>query len=144
MYDLADIIKEASNLYGVIFMVKQLSYYENVPGNISIRTKKHLLSKILSNLFSNAANYTSKGGQVRVDFNDGVLTVFNNCKPLSQEQVDEIFKPLMTQNTAEHATGLGLFIVKQLLRQLKIEFTFAPSADETGMEFKLWLPVVEE
>lgn len=139
LYDLADIIKETSNLYGVIFMVKQLSYHEDVPGNIMIHTKKHLLSKVLSNLFSNAANYTSVGGQVRVDFNDGVLTVFNSCKPLSQEQVDEIFKPLMTQNTADHATGLGLFIVKQLLRQLKIKFTFVASADGTGMEFKLYL-----
>jgi len=144
LYDLADIIKETSNLYGAIFMVKQLSYHEDVPGNIPIRTKKHLLSKVLSNLFSNAANYTRVGGQVRVDFNDGVLTVFNSCKPLSQERVDEIFKPLMTQNTAEHATGLGLFIAKQLLRQLRIEFTFAPSADRTGMEFKLWLPLADE
>ena len=141
VYNLADIIKETSNLYGVIFMVKQLSYHEDVPGNISIRTKKHLLSKVLSNLFSNAANYTAKGGQVRVSYDAGVLTVFNNCKPLSQEQVDEIFKPLMTQDTAEHATGLGLFIVKQLLRQLRIEFIFVPSADGTGMEFKLWLPL---
>ena len=143
LYDLADIIKETSNLYGVIFMVKQLSYHEYVPGNISIHTKKHLLSKVLSNLFSNAANYTTEGGQVRVSFNDAVLTVFNSCKPLSQAQVDEIWGPLMTQNTSEHATGLGLFIVKQLLRQLKIEFEFAASADGTGMEFKLWLPIVE-
>jgi len=141
LYDLADIIKETSNLYGVIFMVKQLSYHEHVPGNISIRTKKHLLSKVLSNLFSNAANYTSVGGQVSVDFNDGVLTIFNSCKPLSQEKVDEIFKPLMTQNTTEHGTGLGLFIVKQLLRQLRIEFTFEAATDGTGMAFKLWLPV---
>ena len=48
----------------------------------------------------------------------------------------------MTQNEAEHATGLGLFIVKQLLRQLKIKFTFKTSADEKGMEFKLWLPII--
>ena len=142
LYDLVDIIKETSNLYGVIFMVKQLSYHEDVPENISIRTKKNLFLKVLSNLFSNAANYTSDGGQVRVSFSDGVLTVFNSCKPLTQEQVDEIFKPLMTQNTAEHATGLGLFIVKQLLRQLKIDFTFKSSADKAGMEFKLWIPEV--
>jgi len=144
LYNLADIIKETSSLYSVIFMVKQLSYHEYVPGNISIRTKKSLLSKVLSNLFSNAANYTTESGQVRVSFNDSVLTVFNSCEPLSQERVDEIFKPLMTQNTAEHATGLGLFIVKQLLRQLKIEFTFTPADDGSGMEFKLWLPIVEE
>jgi len=144
LYNLADIIKETSDLYSVIFLVKQLSYHEYVPEDISIRTKKHLLSKVLSNLFSNAANYTAEGGQVRVSFNDSVLTVFNSCEPLSEEQVDEIFKPLMTQNTAEHATGLGLFIVKQLLRQLNIEFTFTASADKTGMEFKLWLPIVSE
>lgn len=143
LYNLADIIKEASNLYGVIFMVKQLSYHEDVPGNISIRTKVHLLVKVLSNLFSNAASYTSEGGQVRVTYEAGVLTIFNTCDPLPQAQVDEIFKPLMTQNAAEHSTGLGLFIVKQLLRQLHIKFTFRGSADGKGMEFKLWLPIVE-
>lgn len=144
LYNLADLIKEASNLYGVIFMVKQLSYHEDVPGNISIRTKEHLLLKVLSNLFSNAASYTSEGGQVRVTYDAGVLTIFNTCDPLPQERVDEIFKPLMTQNAAEHSTGLGLFIVKQLLRQLQIKFTFSASADGKGMEFKLWLPIVDE
>ena len=144
LYNLAEIIKETSHLYSVIFLVKQLSYHEHVPGNIFIHTKKHLLSKVLSNIFSNAANYTPKGGQVRVTFKTSVLTIFNSCEPLSEEQVDEIWGPLMTQNTAEHATGLGLFIVKQLLRQLNIEFTFTAATDKTGMEFKLWLPIVDE
>jgi len=147
VYNLADIIKETSNLYSVIFKVKQLSYHEdvpgngNIPGNIFIRTKKHLLSKVLSNLFSNAASYTNPGGRVEVSYHDGILTIFNTCEPLSKEQVHEIFKPLMTQNTEEHATGLGLFIVKQLLRQLKIKFEFVPASDKTGMEFRLYLPV---
>lgn len=142
VYNLADIVKETSNLYGVIFMVKQLSYHEDIPENINILTKKNLLLKVLSNLFSNAANYTSDGGQVRISFNNDILTIFNSCTPLSQEQIEEIFKPLMMQNTAKDATGLGLFIVKQLLRQLKIKFTFTPSESGDGMEFKLWISKV--
>lgn len=144
VYNLAEIIKETSNLYGVIFMVKQLSYREDVPGNISILTKKHLLSKVLSNLFSNASSYTKPGGYVEVTYCEGILTIFNTCEPLQAAQVNEIFKPLMTQNTAEHATGLGLFIVKQLLRQLKIDFEFVPSTDGTGMAFRLWLLEINE
>jgi len=137
--NLADLIKETSNLYEVIFMIKQLSYSEDVPGNIAIHIKKHLFAKVLSNLFSNAANYTRIGGYVKVTYKDGVLTIFNSCDPLSKIQVDEIFKPLMTQNTTEHATGLGLFIVKQLLRQLQIDFEFVAVEDGSGMAFKLYL-----
>ena len=137
--NLADLIKETSNLYGVIFMIKQLSYYEDVPGNIPLHTKRHLFMKVLSNLFSNAANYTRLGGEVRVTYEDGVFMIFNSCTPLTDAEVDAIFKPLMTQNTSEHATGLGLFIVKQLLRQLKIDFSFAASPEQDGMVFSLYL-----
>jgi len=142
MYQLKDLINKISSLYGVIFMSKQLSYTEDIPEDIFIKTKIGLLNKVLSNLFSNAANYTSEKGEVKVSYEGDVLSISNTCKPLTENEINEIFKPLMTKKKHEHATGLGLFIVKQLLRQLKIGYSFEPNEDQTGMVFKLYLPSI--
>ena len=141
---LQDLISETSSLYSVIFMSKQLSYTEDIPEGIFIKTKVNLLNKVLSNLFSNAANYTSEKGEVSVNYEDGFLNISNTCIPLTKDEINEIFKPLMTKSQHEHSTGLGLFIVKQLLRQLKIVYSFEPKDDGTGMVFKLYLPSIDD
>jgi len=136
---LSQLVQEVSKLYGVIFMSKQFSYQEAIPADITIRTKVNLLSKVLSNLYSNAANYTVSNGKIKTWYEDGWLNISNTCEPLEKIRIEEIFKPLMTQNTNEHATGLGLFIVKQLLKQLELAYVFEPLPDKSGMVFRLRL-----
>jgi len=139
-YGLLDLIREVSRVYGIIFASRQLAYQIDVSEDIQIMTKANIFGKILSNLFSNVANHTDVSGKVHVSYSDNTLSIFNTCTPLTVEVIEEIFKPLTTQSANEHSTGLGLFIVQQLLLQLGILHSFEPDDKHEGMVFKLHFP----
>lgn len=136
-YNLLNLVEEVTGLYGVILISKQLRYSQNIPDDVLIVTKGDILQKVLSNLFSNATTHSSRGGRIEISYEAPMLSISNTCVPLSDEKVEEIFKPLTTESMSEHSTGLGLFIVKQLLLQLGINYSFTTTEDHNGMVFKL-------
>ena len=139
-HSLLTLVEDISNLYNIIFTSKQLNYLQTIPDNILITTKANIFQKVLSNLFSNAANHSDKNGKIQVTYHDNTLSISNNCNPLSKDDVEKIFKPLTTKSANENSTGLGLFIVQQLLLQLQIQHSFVPTPDNNGMIFKLHFP----
>ncbi len=126
--------------YKVILKSRQIRTSLDVPENYSIRTSPNLFSKVLSNIFSNAAKYTDAGGSVNVRFSENTLMIENTCTPLSEEEIIDAMKPLHT-GKAPHpdSNGLGLFIVSQSLGLLKLPFEFAPIPDGSGMRFSIHL-----
>jgi len=136
---LSELIQDMSHLYGIIFTSKQLAYEENIPDDVVLTLKADLLRKVLSNLYANAAAYTSRGGTIRVSYDSGTLSIANTCEPLPKEQRDKIFAPLMSYQSDVHSTGLGLFIVKQFLLQLQMDYQFEPLDDGSGMVFRIFL-----
>ena len=140
IYNLSELIEEISSLYGIIFTSKQLQYFQSIPRNVFIITKANVFQKVLSNLFSNAANHTGKNGTITLTYHEQTLSISNSCVPLGESEVEEIFKPLTIQGVNEHSTGLGLFIVQQLLLQLHIKYSFTTTQSSDGMVFRLYFP----
>ena len=136
-YNLLILVEEVSNLYSVILISKQLQYVQDIPEDVLVVTKGDILQKVISNLFSNATNHSSKGGRIEITYEASILSISNSCVPLSGERIAEIFKPLTIESANEHSTGLGLFIVQKLLLQLGIKYTFEETEDGNGMVFRL-------
>jgi len=134
--NLRTLITDILSLYEVILQSKQIIYIVDVPNDINIHTKLNIFSKVFSNLISNATNYTPIGGKILITCDDNTLSITNTCTPI--ENVDNLFKPLHSANPHEHATGLGLYIVKQLLTQLKLGFSFKPTQQNNGMTFSIY------
>jgi PAS domain S-box-containing protein len=80
--------------------------------------------QIVTNLVSNALNYTASGGQVRVTLNyrtdakdEIILKVSDNGVGIAQEHLSELFEPFFRIRKSGHkeGVGLGLSITKQLV-----------------------------
>ena len=122
--------------YKVILKSRQIRYEVDVPPRVKITTSLNLFSKALSNVLSNAANYTDRGGTVRIRCAGNRLCIENTCTPLSAEELSRVRKPMYSgRNRTAYSNGLGLFIVEQSLGLMKIPFTFAPMEDGSGMRF---------
>ncbi len=105
------------------------------------------LSQVLTNLLSNALQYSPQGTpvicRVREDGEWGVLEVHNQGSAIPPEQQARIFEPLQRatgggDNTAR-SIGLGLYIVKQLVLAHRGEIALRSLPDE-GTTFTLRLP----
>ncbi len=97
------------------------------------------ISKALSNIISNAVNFTESGRTIRIWTQRTTLTIENECTPLSEEELSQVFhafyRPDFSRTRHSGGNGLGLYIVKGLLTTHQIPYSF--TATETGMKFEL-------
>jgi len=84
---------------------------------VTRRLDREALSRILSNILSNAAKYSS--GDLRVTLSaDGTLTFTNTAPGLTPVLAQRLFDRYFTVETGRDAGGLGLSIARQLAEQL--------------------------
>ena len=98
------------------------------------------LDKVLTNLISNAIKYSDENGRVIISEQDGYLSIRNTCNPLSEEELEHLFdifyhSQIVTDKVG--GSGLGLYIVNNILESHRMSYTFLPY--EHGMEFKIRL-----
>lgn len=139
---LASVISE----YRIIISSKQIEYVEEISEKQMVHTKIMLFSKALSNIFSNAVNYTSYKGRVRVYMEKAntesgvkdVLIIENSCEPILEDKLKELFKKPYIPSPCNHiSTGLGLYIVNQLLNMLHMDYRFVSTKNPDGMRFEI-------
>ncbi|MDE6775663.1 MAG: HAMP domain-containing histidine kinase [Ruminococcus sp.] len=113
-----DVLEETlAGFYGAITkygIVPEISISE-------IRTERKLdksaLSRIFSNIISNALKYSDGDFQVRLS-DDGFITFSNSAKKLTSIETEKLFDRFYTVENARNSTGLGLSIAKLLTKQM--------------------------
>ncbi len=102
------------------------------------------LHEVVKNLIQNAIDHSSSGGRVRVetDVQVGrcVLTVTDQGKGIAPDDRERIFSAFFTTREGQGGMGLGLAIVRQLVRQMDGDIQFR-SEPGIGTEFQVSLPL---
>jgi signal transduction histidine kinase len=122
-----------------------------------LNTDENYLSRVLTELFHNACKYTANGGQIvcEVDYPPAIhsgygrqpiyITVSNQAE-IAVSDLPHIFDRFYRVPTADHhkqgGTGLGLFLVRNLVEQLQGQITVQSSNGWTT--FTVALPVSVE
>lgn len=108
---------------------------------------KEALTKVLSNLLTNANKYTQSRIEVRFQEHPEKQTfsieVKDNGKGMNEEELKKIFKPFYQASENKPGTGIGLSIVKGIVEahhgQIKVT-----SQQEHGSSFMITLPQKQE
>ena len=83
--------------------------------------------------------YTDEGKEIRIYIKNNKLIIENDCTPISNEHLEHIFEAFyrveFDRNKSSGGNGLGLYIVKQILNSLDINYSF--DSMENGMKFKI-------
>jgi two-component system sensor histidine kinase BaeS len=111
------------------------------------------IEQALSNLLTNALNYTPKGGEVTVrtmsrrrENRDWVgFSVRDNGPGINEEDLphlfDRFYRGQAGLQSGAPGTGLGLSIVKQVVEHHGGRIEVANSTNGHGAVFTVWLPV---
>lgn len=140
--NMEELIHDVTCDYMMIIHSRQITYMQDIPSDFFIETRAGLLKKALSNIISNAVNYTPNNGRICISYEKktGILAIENTCVPLSQTELSKMFEPFYSgENNHALSNGLGLSIVKQLLGMLHIKYAFVPMENGEGMCFKIYL-----
>ncbi|NCD71141.1 sensor histidine kinase [Mucilaginibacter agri] len=89
----------------------------------SINANADLIDILLNNLFNNAHRHNVDGGLIRVNLQQGVLTIANtgDKKPIDP---DKIFTRFYKAEQSSSNNGLGLSIIKQICDQSGIDIKY--------------------
>lgn len=108
---------------------------------------EHIITMILSNLLSNAHDFSGEHGKVLVSWGEDRhhwwLIVQDNGPGISHEEVDEVFKPFFQgrarRNGSLKGSGMGLAIVDACTKLLGGRIKLSPSLKK-GSRFTVYFP----
>jgi len=129
-------------LFTPLAMQKNIKFdiFCETSGNIGVFGDKQKLTRALSNLLSNAINFTDSGGNVKLSITNATknhykFEVSDNGKGIAKNNLAKIFEPFVQVEAKRHAgNGLGLFIVKNYLAAMGSEI-FVESEVGIGSRF---------
>lgn len=112
--DVCSMIEQTMLSFYSVFQQSNITPEIELPEVPVYRTlDKAMLSRIISNIVSNAVKYSD--GDFSVSMNDkGEITFSNTAKNLDTVSVGKLFDRFYTVQTSRNATGLGLSIAKYL------------------------------
>lgn len=127
--------------YRLIAETKGINFRIEIASDISVNLPENQLKKAVSNILSNAVNYTQMGRTITVVLDSSKLSVSNECNSLLPGQLQHIFEPFyrpdLPHNQKTGGNGLGLYIVKTILDKLHLEYRFVPMQTGNGMNFTI-------
>jgi DNA-binding response OmpR family regulator/anti-sigma regulatory factor (Ser/Thr protein kinase) len=101
-------------------------FFKSQYNSVTCQFDKDKLTKIVSNLLSNAYKYNKENGKVEVEFNIEnnhlIIAVKDDGLGIPQEQINDVFKryyQLENSNKQFEGTGIGLAYVKELVELMK-------------------------
>ncbi|MBM7636875.1 signal transduction histidine kinase [Streptococcus saliviloxodontae] len=123
---LLDLVKK----YAVSCMAKELSV--TLDGDWELTTDRKWLSFALGQILDNAIKYSQKGGQIVIRISEQEILIQDYGIGILEEDLPRLFEEGFTGfNGHEHqkATGLGLYITKQILDSLNLTITIDSQID---------------
>ena len=145
---LAPLVEEVWSLMARKARAKNISFENEVFGEVAIFADSRRVEQILTNLIGNALKFNREGGSIAVTYKKTSsfhqISVIDTGEGISGEQLPRIFERFYRTDTARSrelgGTGLGLAIVKHLSRlhggEARVE-----STPGTGSTFTIELPL---
>ena len=117
-----DVIKEVIKKYEFLAIRKNI-FINNYLTTEKIYIGKNALKIVLSNIISNAVKYTNENGKINIGIYKNNLYIENTLNNEEQLDIDSILNSNFDLNK-KNSSGLGLYIVKNILRNYKIKNQF--------------------
>ena len=117
--------------YRVSFLAKDLSV--TIQGEWQLKTDRKWLSFALSQVLDNAIKYSKNNGTIAISIEDKRITLSDQGIGILDEDLPRIFEEGFTgYNGHQHqkATGLGLYMTKQVLENLNLAIKINSQVDK--------------
>ena len=126
--ELTRILEESALQFYDLASEKNLDVSFNIDKNIKIDADEHELTRIFDNLIGNSVKYAKS--YVSVVLKGRMLTVENDMEDPDSVDTERIFEPFYRSSSRNmEGTGLGLYVVKDLMQEMGFEIT-AKKKDE--------------
>ena len=82
--NIKNVLEKTIEPYKITAKYKNINMSVHYSNSLNINTDESLLKKVLSNIISNAVNYTDSGKNINIYFNNNSLIIENECEPIQK------------------------------------------------------------
>jgi len=141
--DFTNLLKREYALFEDMIVQKEIDWNENVSPALQIVADKMLIQKAINNIVSNAILYSPKGSSIYMDafLENGTVTfrLENTGVHIPGDEIPKLFDAFyrmeQSRNRRTGGSGLGLYIVKTILKQHNIAYSLRNT--EKGVLFSI-------
>ena len=145
--DLAVLIRDELKIYADQMKEKKMELSADIPEHAYVCGDKRLLPKALGNILENAVKYSPESARIQIQIVQRRelwdVVIENSGVHIEEEKLQQIYQPFCrleeSRNTKTGGTGLGLYIVKQILELHHITYNMRNT--EEGVCFEAKFPV---
>lgn len=143
--DFSEILSEIFPLLSRLIQQKKVEIFTNIEPNLEFYSDREIIKAILHNLIENAIIFSRpEGAYVKVDiFKEDTylcIQVSDNGIGIPEQYHQKIFQMFFRGSTLSQGNGLGLYIVRKAVEQLKGHIQLQ-SQPEKGSTFCVKLPL---
>ncbi len=118
---------------------KKIDFVYDTGKDITTPADAEAFGRAVSNLLSNAINYSPEGATVEVHVEEHYLYIENSGVNLTEHCIPDLFEPFVRLETSHNrdygGSGLGLYFVKSILEAHQM--TFEMKNTNTGVRFTI-------
>ncbi|HEK9992301.1 TPA: HAMP domain-containing histidine kinase [Streptococcus equi subsp. zooepidemicus] len=138
-FSLKELLEDILPTYEGIALVNHFQFDVQLEP-LTITSHQLYLQKALKNLLDNAFCYTRPNGKIQLLLKEGQLKITNQAEQLLEdEQIEQVFQPFyrpdFSRNRQDGGTGLGLYIVDQILSKHRLNYHL--NREEDSMVFTI-------
>jgi signal transduction histidine kinase len=139
--ELSAVVREAAENFGPLAISTHKTLeVDEPPAAVFVRGNSHAIAAAVSNLIENALNHSPAGGAVRIRVTTRPsIEVLDSGPGIAPELHGRIFERFWRGETSREGAGLGLSIVRRIMRALEGDVSVA-NAPEGGAKFSLEFP----
>jgi signal transduction histidine kinase len=142
--DLYSLIEETLEESLSLFNKEHMTY--SLKGDTAnIKGDKEKLKLAFSNVFSNAANHSERGGELIIDISSSDVlnvTITNTCATMPVKLIQAFSDETTLEETTAKGSGVGLHIIRLIMNQHNAEAWFESSENE--VTFKVIFEAVDK
>jgi signal transduction histidine kinase len=141
--ELSALAREAAEDLGPLAISTHKTLEVDEPANpVFVRGNTHAVAAAVSNLIENALNHSPPGGAVRIRVTTTPsIEVLDSGPGVPPHMREKIFERFWRGETSREGAGLGLAIVRRIMRALRGEVSVA-DAPGGGAKFSLEFPIL--
>lgn len=118
--DLSEILKERVEYFTQMANVKKINIELHREESVHLFADKLKIQRLIDNILSNAIKYTLSETSIYITLGKKTLSIKDEGKGMSQDEIDNIFKRYLRFDTTQGGFGIGYSIIKAIIDEYQI------------------------